>query len=237
MKTYYLFFILIFCITSCSEEKSEEDDKIDDPWSELRNLSPGDVHFDGDYFCYYDCLNDMILCGRRTILDCDVSQYHDDFFAYDCYIVTKWTNDDSERFYYAEGEEFGDIFFVVCFCGRSGTIYSNAYSITRSTYSSCEDLYSVSPRDDGVGHLWDGDCGDDWCNPCLRNCDSRVCGPDGCGGSCGTCPPGKTCSTAGTCIEIGSGDPCSDCLSSCKGLPGCCTGCGCLCEDECGGCF
>ncbi|MFO0566390.1 MAG: hypothetical protein U0263_12045 [Polyangiaceae bacterium] len=25
--------------------------------------------------------------------------------------------------------------------------------------------------------------------------------------------------------------------TSCKALPGYCTGCGCLCEDECGGCF
>ncbi len=29
---------------------------------------------------------------------------------------------------------------------------------------------------------------------CARNCYDRVCGPDGCGGDCGTCPPGTVCS-------------------------------------------
>ncbi|MCZ7382307.1 MAG: DUF4382 domain-containing protein [Candidatus Methanoperedens sp.] len=32
-------------------------------------------------------------------------------------------------------------------------------------------------------------------------------------------------------------DPCRDCLSSCRGMPGCCEGCGCMCESECGGCI
>lgn len=32
-------------------------------------------------------------------------------------------------------------------------------------------------------------------------------------------------------------DACGQCLSACKGLPGCCTGCNCMCESECGGCF
>lgn len=31
----------------------------------------------------------------------------------------------------------------------------------------------------------------------------------------------------------GGGDACSACLSSCRGLPGCCTGTGCMCDAEC----
>jgi hypothetical protein len=35
----------------------------------------------------------------------------------------------------------------------------------------------------------------------------------------------------------GGGNACSTCLANCDGLPGCCTGCNCLCEDQCGQCF
>ncbi|MBI5068608.1 MAG: hypothetical protein HZB56_10235 [Deltaproteobacteria bacterium] len=31
----------------------------------------------------------------------------------------------------------------------------------------------------------------------------------------------------------GGGDACSACLSACRGLPGCCTGTGCMCDSEC----
>jgi hypothetical protein len=241
MKKHYLtpFLIILLMLACAKEDKTEPDkqDPADDPWAELRNLSPGEVEFDGDFFCYYDCANDNIFCGQRIVRDCDLSKYHPDFFSYDCYIVTEFNDDVSGVYYFTKDEEFGDVFFVVCFCGRTGNMYSNVYSLATNTYVSCEDLYNISPRDDGTGDLWDGDCGTDWCNPCIPNCNGKTCGSDGCGGSCGTCPPGKTCSTSGTCIDVGSGDPCSNCLSACHGLPGCCTGCGCICESACGGCF
>jgi hypothetical protein len=34
---------------------------------------------------------------------------------------------------------------------------------------------------------------------CVSDCDGRECGPDGCGGECGTCPPQHTCDGAGQC--------------------------------------
>jgi hypothetical protein len=34
---------------------------------------------------------------------------------------------------------------------------------------------------------------------CTASCAGRVCGSDGCGGSCGTCPAGQTCTAAGQC--------------------------------------
>jgi hypothetical protein len=34
----------------------------------------------------------------------------------------------------------------------------------------------------------------------------------------------------------GGGNACSNCLSSCRGLSGCCTGSGCMCCSECGSC-
>lgn len=33
---------------------------------------------------------------------------------------------------------------------------------------------------------------------CVPSCSGKVCGDDGCGGSCGTCPAGQLCSTDGT---------------------------------------
>jgi hypothetical protein len=36
--------------------------------------------------------------------------------------------------------------------------------------------------------------------PCQPACDGRECGPDGCGGACGACPPGFACE-AGHCLE------------------------------------
>jgi hypothetical protein len=32
---------------------------------------------------------------------------------------------------------------------------------------------------------------------CTPNCSGRICGDDGCGGTCGSCPNGKTCASAG----------------------------------------
>jgi hypothetical protein len=35
---------------------------------------------------------------------------------------------------------------------------------------------------------------------CVPNCTGRTCGPDGCDGSCGTCPTGLTCNDNGRCV-------------------------------------
>ena len=48
---------------------------------------------------------------------------------------------------------------------------------------------------------------------CVPECDGLACGPDGCGGSCGECPPGQSCA-AGECTGLG---PCGD-----IGFEGCC---------------
>ena len=50
------------------------------------------------------------------------------------------------------------------------------------------------------------------------------------------CADGQTCGWDGTCEGGGGGwapDACSECLDTCHGLPGCCTGEGCMCDDEC----
>lgn len=35
---------------------------------------------------------------------------------------------------------------------------------------------------------------------CVVNCTNKQCGPNGCGGSCGTCPGSQTCNSAGRCL-------------------------------------
>lgn len=52
----------------------------------------------------------------------------------------------------------------------------------------------------GTGFSACGPCG----NTCTPLCGGRVCGPDGCGGSCGICGAGTTC-TAGQCLSSGPG--------------------------------
>jgi hypothetical protein len=57
---------------------------------------------------------------------------------------------------------------------------------------------------------------------CVSDCCADL---DGGGGACG----------ADSFCDPATSDPCGDCISSCSGLgiPGCCTGLGCICEDEC----
>lgn len=57
---------------------------------------------------------------------------------------------------------------------------------------------------------------------CLADCTGKVCGDDGCGGSCGTCPIGQSCQN-GTC---------SSCTADCTGKE--CGGDGC--GGDCGSC-
>ncbi len=52
--------------------------------------------------------------------------------------------------------------------------------------------------------------------PCTPVCDGRVCGDDGCGGTCGSCEADQTCTPQGFCI---GGEVCGGIT-----LTGCCTG-------------
>ena len=95
------------------------------------------------------------------------------------------------------------------------------------------------------------ECVDGQCTGCQPDCQGKQCGPDGCDGSCGTCPDGTTCS-GGTCGQAGDQDgclawdqkgcggcPCEACV--CQQDPYCCQTawdnlCVSLCETQCGGC-
>ncbi len=62
-------------------------------------------------------------------------------------------------------------------------------------------------------------CGE--CDVCVPNCNGKQCGADGCGGSCGSCPAGSTCSAAGKCV--------TSCVPSCDGKQCGSNGCGGVC--------
>lgn len=70
---------------------------------------------------------------------------------------------------------------------------------------------SVAPADTATG----GDVPDG--GPCVPDCTSAVCGPDGCDGSCGACDDGDACTAdlcvAGACVSdpvsCDDGDPCT----------------------------
>jgi hypothetical protein len=42
-----------------------------------------------------------------------------------------------------------------------------------------------------------------------RNCTARECGPDGAGGTCGSCASGRICSSAGRCVVVGCDPACT----------------------------
>lgn len=69
---------------------------------------------------------------------------------------------------------------------------------------------------------------------CVPNCTGRVCGPDGCGGSCGSCKANEVCQ-AGACLCVPncSGRECGPdgCGGTCK--PGCAAGVPCLDTGKC----
>lgn len=60
------------------------------------------------------------------------------------------------------------------------------------------------------------------CPICVPDCEDRVCGSDGCGGSCGTCAGGAACDDQGLCcIPNCEGQECGDdgCGGSCGACP------------------
>jgi N-acetylneuraminic acid mutarotase len=73
-------------------------------------------------------------------------------------------------------------------------------------------------------------CEDGWCESeqvCEPNCAGRVCGGDGCGGSCGACDIGEACNVQGQCVDVplNCGDGVCDSDEDCA-----------LCPEDCGQC-
>lgn len=105
-------------------------------------------------------------------------------------------------------------------------------------YFACNTLLPADQQATGHPGMCFTDGGDTI--PVCCSCDGKVCGSDGCGASCGTCPSGKTCVDAGAC--------CADCAGKTCGPDGCGGTCGtcpttdvctaqgtCMCVPDCTG--
>ena len=46
--------------------------------------------------------------------------------------------------------------------------------------------------------------------PCTTDCAGKQCGPDGCGGTCGVCTDGLSCTDDGACVVLAENDTCAD---------------------------
>ena len=91
----------------------------------------------------------------------------------------------------------------------------------------------VTTGDDGVGGP-DLPGGEE--SPCQRQCNGRQCGPDSCGGTCGTCPDGLTCGPTyqcqdGPCQPACAGRECGD--DGCGGSCGSCSAGTCDASGQC----
>ncbi len=94
------------------------------------------------------------------------------------------------------------------------------------------------------------DCNGPACDSfCFPACEGLVCGDDGCGGACGTCPEGTYCGAGGKaclpctcegkqCGDDGCGNSCGECAEGETCANGVCVPAGCTPQDGpgCGGC-
>jgi len=82
--------------------------------------------------------------------------------------------------------------------------------------------------EDGSGYLLFVDCpGDQFCfdnECCAPDCESAQCGPDGCGGVCGDCPPEEECEE-GQCVAVACMPDCTNRVCSEDGCGGWCGEC------------
>lgn len=96
-------------------------------------------------------------------------------------------------------------------------------STTELDGPSCSD--GLDNDGDGLGDCDDPGCAaQPFCVSCTPNCAGRVCGTDGCGGSCGSCATGTSCNASGTCVACTpncAGRLCGDdgCGGSCGACP------------------
>jgi formylglycine-generating enzyme len=84
----------------------------------------------------------------------------------------------------------------------------------------CLKVTGCEGGEDSLEPRWDSVVSEDTTSPCYPQCADKLCGDDGCGGSCGDCEAGWGCTEAFVCEELA-------CVPECEGMV-----CG---EDGCGG--
>lgn len=91
-------------------------------------------------------------------------------------------------------------FEVPCLNGVCLGEYPNCSGLECGLDSSCPGFYCG----ENGGNCLSGECNADGSCECVPDCAGRVCGDDGCGGSCGSCEPFQECVAAG----VRGGSPC-----------------------------
>lgn len=243
-KKIFILTLLILSIFACNNSEDDNTENGDsglyDPYSSLRSkVGNNAIYCDEEACCWDDCQYDQVVCGQQKGLYDAVGSNIDN---YNLDSAPDWWTE--ELFYLVSDYEMNvisertdsfsaSLFYIAKYCesGEFHTAYTNLDSFANSdaftTY-----LNSGPPSYNCTTAL-------NYCSGfCTSNCSGLQCGSDGCGGNCGTCASGEICNSSGQCVSDGGGaSACDTCLSSCRGLPGCCTGCGCICESACGMCF
>lgn len=248
----YVLLLLLGCPdigNSSSESRNdtstdEANDGLYDPYAAVRqNVSENSIYCDEDACCWWDCSWEVVVCGQQSGTFAPVGSTLDNF---DLDNAPDWWREG--RFYLTSNyevnilpgrttNEMPSIYYVANYCASS--IQNTAYTryLAFADYTAFQGFLDTGIDSSTIGQ----NCTTalQYCaGACVPSCSGRQCGSDGCGGSCGTCGSGQTCNQYGQCVSSGSsGDPCWNCISSCRGLPGCCTGCGCICQDVCGMCW
>lgn len=153
---------------------------------------------------------------------------------YDC--TTQQTQDPSGKYPYLCYIPCGSVTEVGCCEGKTLLKYCKAGSLnlincaanTDPKYQYCgwDPVYkayacTVAPVEGPTEYPYTCDAA-----ACTPSCAGKQCGPDGCGGVCGTCPTGYACSQQGTCVPAG-------CQPNCAGKDCGPDGCG----GSCGECY
>ncbi len=102
-------------------------------------------------------------------------------------------------------------------------------------YRECSGTQCVVRDGEGEDSCWSND---DCDAPCIRNCDGKTCGDDGCGGNCGICSYGQACSPSGVCQVLPPPSTCTDVAQCGNGalecLNGHCVYPASVCQPSCG---
>ncbi len=111
-------------------------------------------------------------------------------------------------------------------CGDEGTGEPDLYFARDDTVRLPEGDATGTPTGDSTG-LPDGVSADglNEGGSCVPGCTNKTCGPDGCGGQCGTCAAGAHCDGNGICVPDGCQPQCEGKFCGDNGCGGSCGAC------------
>ncbi|MBI2989791.1 MAG: hypothetical protein HYY51_01190 [Candidatus Magasanikbacteria bacterium] len=105
-------------------------------------------------------------------------------------------------------------------CGGTCGSTCGAGKVCKVADFSCVDCLTAAQCDDANASTTDACTAANVCtHTCVPQCTGKQCGADGCGGTCGTCAAGKSCSAEQTCVDAPPAQCTTD--ANCKQLEFC----------------